>query len=215
MLPLVKSGHCGKTRDFRDWHSADNPTVPASIRYWSNSGHQGNIGGHVWPLPSLGTDGRWMGLFPKMLSGFKRIDFEIFPPLNLIPGLMKLSMVAAAKWNRKFIADLKTDGPRLCRPRAPGRDRSHANTGMSRSRRIIASAGAQVQCLLHAQTFALRDVQQHLCPLFPERVSSAHLPARALVHRPVRHRGRLRGGDLVKKRDCPLLALSGDAIDGS
>jgi hypothetical protein len=25
----------------------------------------------------------------------------------------------------------------------------------------------------------------------------------------------LRGGDLVKKRDCPLLALSGDAIDGS
>ena len=67
------------------------------------------------PLPS-GTDGRWMSLLPKMLSGFKRIDFEIFPPLNLIPGLMKLSMVAAAKRHCELIADLKTDGSRLSKP---------------------------------------------------------------------------------------------------
>jgi hypothetical protein len=38
-----------------------------------------------------------------MLGGFQRIDFEIFRPLNLIPGLMKLSMVAAAERNREFI----------------------------------------------------------------------------------------------------------------
>ena len=32
-----------------------------------------------------------MSLLPKMLSGFKRIDFEIFPPLNLIPGELRMS----------------------------------------------------------------------------------------------------------------------------
>jgi hypothetical protein len=27
------------SRDVRYWHLADNPTAPAFVRYWSNSGH--------------------------------------------------------------------------------------------------------------------------------------------------------------------------------
>ena len=58
---------------------------------------------------------------------------------------------------------------------------------------------------------------------FPNEFSSAHLPARALVHRPVRHRSRLRGGDLVNggmsaigpkrtsKRCRPMSAFGGKA----
>ena len=57
-----------------------------------------------------------MALFPKLLGGFQRVDFESFPPRNLIASLMKLPMVAAAKRNCEFIADFKTDGPRLRKP---------------------------------------------------------------------------------------------------
>jgi hypothetical protein len=51
-----------------------------------------------------------------MLGGFQRIDFESFPPCNLIAGLMQLPMVPTAKRHREFIADLKTDGSRLSKP---------------------------------------------------------------------------------------------------
>ena len=78
--------------------------------------------------------------------------------------------------------------------RAPSRDRPNANAEMSRSRRVVARAGAQVQCLLHARTLALRNVQHHLRTLFPERIPSAYLLACAKLHRAVRHRSRLRGG---------------------
>jgi hypothetical protein len=54
-----------------------------------------------------------MGLFPKILGSFQRIDFESFPPRNLIASLMKLPMMPAAKRNREFIADLKAHGSRL------------------------------------------------------------------------------------------------------
>jgi hypothetical protein len=53
-----------------------------------------------------------MSLFPKLFCDFQRVDFESFPPLNLIPRLMKLPMVPAAKQHGEFIADLKTEsGP--------------------------------------------------------------------------------------------------------
>jgi hypothetical protein len=54
-----------------------------------------------------------MGLFPKMLGGFQRIDLTVFPPSLFIPDLMKLPMVPAAQRDCELIADLKTDGPRL------------------------------------------------------------------------------------------------------
>jgi hypothetical protein len=59
-----------------------------------------------------------MGLFPKMPSGFKRVDFEILPPLNLLPSLMKLSMVIAAERHGELIANLQTYRPRLRNPLA-------------------------------------------------------------------------------------------------
>jgi hypothetical protein len=31
-------------RDVRYWHKADNPTAPAFVRYWSNSGHSSALG---------------------------------------------------------------------------------------------------------------------------------------------------------------------------
>jgi hypothetical protein len=37
-----------------------------------------------------------MGLFPKMLGGFQRIDFVSVPPHSLIASLMKLPMMPAA-----------------------------------------------------------------------------------------------------------------------
>lgn len=57
-----------------------------------------------------------MALFPKLLGGFQRVDFESFPPRNLIASLVKLPMVPAAQRHRKFIADFKTDGSRLRKP---------------------------------------------------------------------------------------------------
>jgi len=57
-----------------------------------------------------------MGLFPKMLGGFQRIDFESFPPRNLIAGLMKLSVIASAEWHCELIAAFKADGSRLSKP---------------------------------------------------------------------------------------------------
>ena len=54
-----------------------------------------------------------MGLFPKMLGGFQRIDLTVFPPSLFIPDLMKLPMVSAAQRDCELIADLKTDGPWL------------------------------------------------------------------------------------------------------
>ena len=57
-----------------------------------------------------------MGLFPKLLGIFQRIDFEGFPPSNLVPGLMKLPMVTTADGHGEFIADLKAYRPRLGEP---------------------------------------------------------------------------------------------------
>ena len=68
---------------------------------------------------------------------------------------------------------------------------------MSRSRRVVARAGAQVQCLLHARTLALRNLQHHLRTLFPQQLAGAYFLACAKRHRAVRPRNRLRGGGLV------------------
>ena len=57
-----------------------------------------------------------MGLFPKLLGGFQRIDLKSLPPRCLIPGLMKLPMVPAAQRHSELITDLKTDGSRLSKP---------------------------------------------------------------------------------------------------
>jgi hypothetical protein len=57
-----------------------------------------------------------MGLFPKVLGGFQRIDFESFPPRNFIAGLMKLPVMASAEWHCELIADFKADGSRLNKP---------------------------------------------------------------------------------------------------
>ena len=46
-----------------------------------------------------------MTLFPKMLGRFQRIDFESFPPRNLIAGLMKLPMMASTKRDGELVAD--------------------------------------------------------------------------------------------------------------
>jgi hypothetical protein len=56
-----------------------------------------------------------MGLFPKLFGGFQRVDFESFPPRNLIAGLMQLPMMPAAERDREFITNFKTDGSRLCK----------------------------------------------------------------------------------------------------
>ena len=83
---------------------------------------------------------------PKMLGRFQRIDFESFPPLNLIPGLMKLPMMPATERHRKFVADLKTHGSRFeqtaddagslgCRPQTrQGWDATNFRCALSRSR---------------------------------------------------------------------------------
>ena len=57
-----------------------------------------------------------MGLFPKMLGGFQRVDFESFPPRDLIAGLMKLPMMASTKRDGELVADLEPERPRLCKP---------------------------------------------------------------------------------------------------
>ena len=67
-----------------------------NVRYWGKSGHQAIIGSNVWFPSSSGTDGRRMGLFPKMFGGFQRIDLTGFPPSLFVASLMKLPMVAAA-----------------------------------------------------------------------------------------------------------------------
>ena len=48
-------------------------------------------------------------MFPKILGGFQRVDFESFPPRDLIAGLMKLPMAPAAKLRCEFITDLETN----------------------------------------------------------------------------------------------------------
>ena len=57
-----------------------------------------------------------MGLFPKMLGGFQRIDFESFPPRDLIAGLMQLPVMASAERDGEFVADFKAEGSRLSKP---------------------------------------------------------------------------------------------------
>ena len=48
-----------------------------------------------------------MGLLPKILGDFQRVDVEILPPRNLITSLMQLSVMAAAERHGELIADFK------------------------------------------------------------------------------------------------------------
>ena len=54
-----------------------------------------------------------MGLFPKMLRRFQRIDLQVLPPRLLVASLMHLSMMPPTERHSEFITDLKTDRPRL------------------------------------------------------------------------------------------------------
>ena len=46
-----------------------------------------------------------VSLFPKLSSGLKRIDIDLFPPTNFVAGLMQLTMMSAAKRDSEFIAN--------------------------------------------------------------------------------------------------------------
>ena len=61
-----------------------------------------------------------MAFFPKVPSGIERIDFERFPPRDLIASLMKLPMVAATERDGELIADLKTNGSWLSKAQMMG-----------------------------------------------------------------------------------------------
>jgi len=79
-----------------------------NVRYWG-----GTSGKHREQyLASVMMD----GFVPKDAWRFPGIDFESFPPRNLIAGLMKLPVIASAEWRCELIADFKADGSRLSKP---------------------------------------------------------------------------------------------------
>jgi hypothetical protein len=53
-----------------------------------------------------------MRLF-SALRNFESIDFETFPPSDLVPGLMQLPMMCPARRYREFVAHLEPQSPRL------------------------------------------------------------------------------------------------------
>ena len=55
-----------------------------------------------------------MRLFPQSLGDLQRFDIEIMPPRHFITCLMQLLMVITAERHGEFIADLETQGTRLC-----------------------------------------------------------------------------------------------------
>jgi enamine deaminase RidA (YjgF/YER057c/UK114 family) len=59
--------------------------------------------------------------------------------------------------------------------------------------RFVAWQCAQMQCLLHAGSNTLRQIQCRLRAIFSERNAGTNLSTRAVVARTVRRRGRLRG----------------------
>jgi hypothetical protein len=57
-------------------------------------------------------------LLPKSLGDFERVYLEVVPPGLLVAGLMQLSVMAAAKRDGEFIADLHSQRSGLGEPHA-------------------------------------------------------------------------------------------------
>ena len=57
-----------------------------------------------------------MRLVPKLFGDLQRLDFEVFPPVHFIAGLMQLSVMTAAERNSELVADFETNGPGLGEP---------------------------------------------------------------------------------------------------
>ena len=56
------------------------------------------------------------GFAPKVLGNLQCVDFQIFPPDHLIASLMQLPVMAAAKGDREFVADLYPERSGLRKP---------------------------------------------------------------------------------------------------
>ena len=54
-----------------------------------------------------------MGLVPKSLGSFERVDLAIGPPGFFISDLVQLPVVAAAEGHGELIADFEAQGARL------------------------------------------------------------------------------------------------------
>lgn len=54
-----------------------------------------------------------MCLVPVRPGYFERVYFATFPPRNFVTGLMKLTVMAAAKRDGELVADLEAERPRL------------------------------------------------------------------------------------------------------
>ena len=57
-----------------------------------------------------------MVLLPKLFSHLECVNLIFCPPVFFTPHLVKLPMVPATERDGEFIADLETDGSRLCKP---------------------------------------------------------------------------------------------------
>src|SRR5664280_85947 len=57
----------------------------------------------------------WVRLFPKSLGDLQRFDIQVVPPGHLVTCLMQLLMVITAERHGELIADLETQGARLCK----------------------------------------------------------------------------------------------------
>ena len=55
-----------------------------------------------------------MSFLPKPLRNFQRFDIQVVPPGHFVTCLMQLLMVITAERHGEFIADLETQGARLC-----------------------------------------------------------------------------------------------------
>src|SRR5262245_14628819 len=56
-----------------------------------------------------------MSLFPKVLRDRKRIDLQVFPPVDFATGLVQLPVMAAAVQYGELIADFQSNAARLRR----------------------------------------------------------------------------------------------------
>ena len=58
---------------------------------------------------------KWMEVPPQRECGRRRIDTRPLPPCGFVAMVMDLAMMTAAERDCKFIADLATERPALCK----------------------------------------------------------------------------------------------------
>ena len=61
-----------------------------------------------------------MGLIPKPIGDFQRVDVKVLPPGDFVAALMELAVMAATQWDGELVADFEAQGSRLGKPQMVG-----------------------------------------------------------------------------------------------